>query len=145
MNFLNEMVPAFHTEYLIIDAVSRGVKLKIDRSFKDQGFLPLYLLCCKIQRWAAGWMMIGVRVPAGAGNFSLHHHVHTGSEAHPASYPGDTRALSFGVKRPGVKLNEHSPPSSAQVKECVDLSLHSPVPLNGVVLSKRKSTRTTLP
>jgi hypothetical protein len=29
-----------------------------------------------------GW---GVRVPAGAGNFSLHHHVQTGSGANPAS------------------------------------------------------------
>jgi hypothetical protein len=25
-----------------------------------------------VQRWATGWM-IGFRVPAGAGNFSLHH------------------------------------------------------------------------
>jgi len=39
-----------------------------------------------------------VRLPAGAGNFSLHHHVHNGSVAHPASYP---EALSLGVKRPG--------------------------------------------
>jgi hypothetical protein len=28
-----------------------------------------------------------VRFPAGAGNFSLHHHVQNGSGAHPASYP----------------------------------------------------------
>jgi len=115
MNFLNEMVPAFHTEYLIIDAVSRGVKLKIDRSFKDQGFLPLYLLCCKIQRWAAGWMMIGVRVPAGAGNFSLHHHVHTGSEAHPASYLMNTAGYFTGGKRPGPET-DHSHPSSVMVR-----------------------------
>jgi hypothetical protein len=33
----------------------------------------------------AGWS--GVRVRAGAGNFSLHHRVETDSEAHPASYP----------------------------------------------------------
>jgi hypothetical protein len=32
-----------------------------------------------------------VRVPARAGNFSLHHHVQTGSGAHPASYPIGTR------------------------------------------------------
>jgi hypothetical protein len=37
----------------------------------------------------AGWS--GVRVPAAAGNFSLHHRVQTGSEAHPASYPMGTR------------------------------------------------------
>jgi hypothetical protein len=28
-----------------------------------------------------------VRFPAGAENFSLHHRVQNGSEAHPASYP----------------------------------------------------------
>jgi hypothetical protein len=28
-----------------------------------------------------------VRLPAGAGNFSLHHRVQNGSGAHPASYP----------------------------------------------------------
>jgi len=33
--------------------------------------------------------------------------------------------LSLGVKRPAREA-EHSPPSSAKVKECVDLYLHSP-------------------
>jgi hypothetical protein len=32
-----------------------------------------------------------IRFPAGAGNFSLHHRVHSGSGAHPASYPMGTR------------------------------------------------------
>jgi hypothetical protein len=31
-----------------------------------------------------------VRFPVGAGNFSLHHRVQTGSGAHPASYPMGT-------------------------------------------------------
>jgi hypothetical protein len=35
--------------------------------------------------------MIGIRIPTRAGNFSLRHRVQTGSEAHPASYPRDTR------------------------------------------------------
>jgi hypothetical protein len=43
-------------------------------------------------------------------------------------------ALSLGVKRPGREA-DHSDPSSAEVKECVDLSLHSPIRLDGVVLS----------
>jgi hypothetical protein len=43
----------------------------------------------------------GVRVPAGAGNFSLHHHVQTGSEAHPASYPMGTRGSFSGGKAAG--------------------------------------------
>jgi hypothetical protein len=34
-------------------------------------------------------------------------------------------ALSLGVKRPGREA-DHSPPSGAEVKECVELYLHSP-------------------
>jgi hypothetical protein len=36
-----------------------------------------------------------------------------------------TRALSLGIKRPEREVG-HSPPSSAEVKECVELYLHSP-------------------
>jgi len=43
-------------------------------------------------------------------------------------------ALSLGAKRPGREA-DHSPPSSAEVKECVKLYLHSPIRLHGVVLS----------
>jgi hypothetical protein len=32
-----------------------------------------------------------VRFPAGAGSFSLHHRVQSGSGAHPASYPVGTK------------------------------------------------------
>jgi hypothetical protein len=66
-----------------------------------------------------------VRFPAGAANFSLHHRVQNGSGAHPASYPTDTKVSSLGVKRPGSEA-DHSPPSSAEVKECVELYLHFP-------------------
>jgi hypothetical protein len=38
---------------------------------------------------------------------------------------------------------DHSPPSSAEVEEWVELYLHSPIRLHGVVV--RGSTRTTLP
>jgi len=34
--------------------------------------------------------MIGVQVPAGAGNFSLHHRFQTISGAYPISYPVGT-------------------------------------------------------
>jgi hypothetical protein len=44
--------------------------------------------------------------------------------AHPASYPMGTRASFPGVKQPGREA-DHSPPSSAEVKECVELYLHS--------------------
>jgi hypothetical protein len=69
--------------------------------------------------------MIGVRFAEGAGNFSLRHQVHTGSGAHPASYSMSIVGYFLGVKRPG-RETEHSPPSSAEVKEGMELCLHSP-------------------
>jgi hypothetical protein len=39
-----------------------------------------------------------VRFPAWAGKFSLHHRVHNGSGAHPASYPVGTRGSFPGGK-----------------------------------------------
>jgi hypothetical protein len=42
--------------------------------------------------------MVGIRFPTGAGNFSLHHRVQTGSGAHPASYPLDTAGSFPGGK-----------------------------------------------
>jgi hypothetical protein len=56
-----------------------------------------------------------VRFPTGAGNFSVHHRVQTGSGAHTAYCPMGTGVLSPGVKRPGCETG-HSPPSSAEVK-----------------------------
>jgi hypothetical protein len=49
--------------------------------------------------------------------------------------------LSLGVKWPCCEA-DHSPPSSAKVKGWVELYLHSPIRLHGVVLSY--STETTL-
>jgi hypothetical protein len=43
-------------------------------------------------------------------------------------------ALSLGIKWPGHESG-HSPPSRADVKECMELYLHSPIRLHGVVLS----------
>jgi hypothetical protein len=57
-----------------------------------------------------------VRFPAGSGNFSLHHRVQNGSGVHPASCPMGTRGFCLGVMRPG-RGADHSPPSSAEVKE----------------------------
>jgi hypothetical protein len=57
-----------------------------------------------------------VRFPEGAGNFYLHHRVQNGSGAHPASYSRGTRGSFPGVKRLGREA-DHSPPSSAEVKE----------------------------
>jgi hypothetical protein len=85
-----------------------------------------------------------VRVPAGAGNFSLYHRVQNGSRAHPASYPVGTGAFSLGVKWPGREA-DHSPPSSAEVKECVELYVHFPNTLSWRDSQLKKSTGTTLP
>jgi hypothetical protein len=75
-----------------------------------------------------------VRFSEGAGNFSLHHRVQTCSGAHPASYPMGTRGFSLGVKGPGREA-DNLPQSSDEVKECVEIYLHSSIRLPGVVLS----------
>jgi len=45
-------------------------------------------------------------------------------------------ALSLGIKQQGREAN-HSPPPSAKVK-CVEIYLHSPIHLHGMVLSQKK-------
>jgi hypothetical protein len=60
-----------------------------------------------------GWS--GVRIPAGAGNFSHNHRVQTDSRVHLASYPVDTRGSFPGGKAVGGEA-DHSPPSSADAK-----------------------------
>jgi len=53
----------------------------------------------------------------------------TGPGTHPVSYTMDT--VSFpGVKRSGRGV-DHPPPSSAEVKERVELHLYSPMGLRG--------------
>jgi hypothetical protein len=66
-----------------------------------------------------------VRFLVGARNFSLYHHIQNGSGAHPASYPLGTRGSFTGGKAAGHEA-DHAPPSSAEVKECMELYLHSP-------------------
>jgi hypothetical protein len=78
--------------------------------------MMMIMLAAGIAQWygaglGTGWS--GVRFPAGAGNFSFHLCVQTGSGA-----------LSLGVKRPG-RVADNSPPPSAEVKECVGIYLHS--------------------
>jgi hypothetical protein len=61
-----------------------------------------------------------VRFPAGTGNFSLRHRVQNGSRAHPTSYPMGKRGCFHRGKAAG-RGADHSPPCSAEVKECVEL------------------------
>jgi hypothetical protein len=71
--------------------------------------------------WTTGILGFDSR---GVGNFYLHHRVQNGSGAHPASSIMGTRAISLGVKP--AREADHSPPSSAEVKEWVELYIHSP-------------------
>jgi hypothetical protein len=75
-----------------------------------------------------------VRLPAGAGNFSLRHHVQTGSRAHPASYPVGIRGSFLGGKAAGNEADD-SPPSSAEVNNAWRYTSTPPIRLHGVVLS----------
>jgi hypothetical protein len=78
-----------------------------------------------------------------AGYFSLHHHVQNGSGAHHTSYPMGTRGSFPGGKWLGHEA-DHSLPSSAEDKECVELHLHSPIHFHSMVLGLKKR-HTTLP
>jgi hypothetical protein len=91
----------------------------------------------------AGWS--GVRVPTGAGNFSLHHRVQTGSGAHQASYPVGNRGSFPGVKRPGREA-DHSSLSSVEVNECVELipPLLQCVFMEWCLVKNKKTVGTTL-
>jgi hypothetical protein len=78
-----------------------------------------------VQRWATDWMMGGFdsRQELGIPLFTTASRSALGPILPPIQWvPG---ALSLGVKRPRREA-DHSPPSSAEVKECVELFLHSP-------------------
>ena len=57
--------------------------------------------------------------------------VHTGLGAHPASYTKDTGSFP-GVKRPGRGV-DHQSPSSAEVKERIELYTYSPLGLRDLL------------
>jgi hypothetical protein len=67
--------------------------------------------------------MAGVRFAAREIDFFLFHSVQTGSEAHPASYPIGTADPFWEGKRPGRK-DDHSPPSSAEIKNGLNGMVH---------------------
>jgi hypothetical protein len=70
--------------------------------------------------------MNGVQSPTGAEDFSSSLCVQTGSGAHPASYSmGTGGPFPGGKARPGLDA-DHSPPSSAEVKNEQELYLLSP-------------------
>jgi hypothetical protein len=78
--------------------------------------------------------MVGVRFPAGAGNFLLNTVSRLALGLTQPSIQCVTGVLNLGVEQPGREF-DHSPLYSAEVKECVELYLHSPIRLHGVALS----------
>jgi hypothetical protein len=80
-----------------------------------------------VQRWATGWTIgvLGFDSLRGLGIFLFTTVSRTvlGPTQPPLQWVRG--ALSLGVKRPEREA-DHSPPSSAEVKECVELYLHSP-------------------
>jgi hypothetical protein len=68
---------------------------------------------------------IAFRSPAGAKDFSSSLCVQTGSGAHPASCPMGTGSFPGDNSRPGRDA-DHSPPSSAEVKNEYELYILSP-------------------
>jgi hypothetical protein len=97
-----------------------------------QAFNPLAIISARGSRDSSVGIALGygldyrgsrVRFLAGTGNFSLlHHHVQNGFGAYPASYP-----MGIGGSLPGGKA------AGVEVKEWVELYLHSPIHLHGVV------------
>jgi hypothetical protein len=75
----------------------------------------------------------------GTEGFFLQRLVQIGSRAHPASYPMGTGVITPGIYRQGREV-DHSPPSSAEVKNAW---LYTSIPLinlPGVVLSEAQDT-----
>jgi hypothetical protein len=75
-----------------------------------------------------------VQFPAGAGDFLFITASRTALGPTQPPIQWVPRALSLGVKRPGREI-DHSPPSSAEVKECVELYFHCPIRLHGMVFN----------
>jgi hypothetical protein len=122
-----------HTEQLILIFRSGEIKNSEIKCNTHSENLICYFMINKIRDSSVG-IALGylvddrdsrVRFRAGAGNFSLHHRVQTGSGAHPASYPMGTWGSFLGGKATGA-WSWPLTPSSSDVKECVELYLHSP-------------------
>jgi hypothetical protein len=91
-----------------------------------------------------GWTIKGPEFESRWGQeFSLFDVAHTGSGAHPASYPKGTGGSFPGGKATGVWSCSHLPlvPRSRKHRSIHSLSLR----LHGVVINYELSTRVTLP
>jgi hypothetical protein len=81
-----------------------------------------------VQRWATGWTIgvLGFDSRRGLGIFLFTTASRTALGPTQPPIQWEPGALSLGVKRPGREA-DHSPTSSAEVKELVELYLHSPI------------------
>jgi hypothetical protein len=100
-------------------------------------FIVLFLKCSSVGT-ALGYRLdergSRVRFPSGAGNFHLTtaSRIALGPTQPPIQWVSGV--ISLGVKRSGREA-DHSHPSSAEAKEWVELYVHSPIRLHGVVLN----------
>jgi hypothetical protein len=95
-----------------------------------------YLSVCRYVR-ATGYGLddrgVGVRVPVGSRIFSPPGRPDRLWGPHNLLSNGYRRLSPRGVKRPGSEAD--TPPTSAEVEKNVDLYIHYPTRLHGVVLS----------
>jgi hypothetical protein len=89
-----------------------------------------------VKRWATGWTIgvLGFDFRRGLGIFLFTTASRTAVDPTQPPIHWVPGVLSLGVKRPGRDV-DHSPPSSAEVKESAELCFQSPIRLHGVVLS----------
>jgi len=94
------------------------------------GFMDLSV---KMISWDRQWS-VHYGTDGQRGQDFLYHHVHSSSEAHPATYWMGTAALS-----PGIKLSRVAP-SNAEVRTMWDFATIPPIHLQSTVLRKRDFT-----
>jgi hypothetical protein len=108
----------------------------VDAKFDAKLMYSIAVLAQSVQRWATDWTIgvLGFDSRCGLGIFLFTTASRTAlGPTHPP-IQWVPRALSLGVKRPGSEA-DHSPPSSAEVKNTWSYTSTSAICLHGVVLS----------
>jgi hypothetical protein len=90
-------------------------------------FIERTVIAQSVWRWATGWTfgVVGFDSWRGLRIFLLTTPSRTSLGPTQPPIQWVPEALFLGIKWPGLEA-DHSPPSSAEVKECVDLYIHSP-------------------